>query len=267
MDAILQVVRKFNDSNVHHVSGSVNPQRDIEVINAELILADLETLEKRMGDNQKKMRAGDKEANARGPVYDKVKTALESGVLVRTMDLDEEEFEHLYDLHLLTNKPFIYAVNVDEDGINTSEAELRAITGVSDVKIPVLPICAKFELDMMGFSEDERKEFLAELGITKNPTDEVIKTCYDLLGLQYYFTAGEIEVRAWTIKKGWKAPQAAGVIHTDFERGFIKAEIMSFEDLRAAGSETAVREKGRLRIEGKEYVVQDGDIIHFRFNV
>ena len=161
VDLILQVVRRFSDSNVHHVSGSVDPKRDIEVINAELILADLETLEKRMGDNQKKMRAGDKEANIRGPIYDKVKTALESGILVRTMDFTEEEFEHLYDLHLLTNKPFVYAVNVDEESVLASESDLRAVTGVSDAKIPVLPICAKFELEMMELSDADRTEYLA----------------------------------------------------------------------------------------------------------
>ena len=235
-------MRHFSDSGVHHVSGTVNPQRDIEIINAELILADLETLEKRIGDNQKKMRAGDKEANIRGPIYDQVKAALEAGKLARMMELTEEEFEHLKDLHLLTNKPFVYAVNVDEDKVLSTEAELRLLTGVTDTKIPVLPICAKFEIEMLELSESDRSEYLAAYGITENPTDVLIKKCYDLLGLQYYFTAGEIEVRAWTIKAGWKAPQAAGVIHTDFEKKFIKADTVNWKDLVEFGGWSKARE-------------------------
>ncbi len=209
VDAILQVVRDFTDSNVHHVSGSVNPKRDIEVINAELILADLETVDRRIGDLQKKARGGDKESAARLAVLEKVKPHLEAGNLAVTMDLEDDERELLKDSFLLTNKPFVYAVNVAEDRLTVPESELRAITGVTDASIPVLAVSAKIEMDMMGFSVEERKEFLEALGVSENPTDIVIKTCYDLLGLQYYFTAGEIEVRAWTIKKGWKAPQAA----------------------------------------------------------
>lgn len=265
VDAILQVVRGFEDSNVHHVNGSVNPKRDIEVINAELILADLETLEKRMGDNAKKVRAGDKEAKEREELYPRVKTYLEAGNLAVTMDLSDDERPHLRDLFLLTNKPFIYAVNVSEEEITKSESDLRNMIGITDASIPVLPICAKLELDMMEFSPEERQEFLGNLAIGANPTDVLIKTCYDLLGLQYYFTAGEKEVRAWTIKKGWKAPQAAGVIHTDFEKKFIKADTVQWHDIVENQGWSKARENGKVRMEGKEYVVQDGDVMLFKF--
>ncbi len=265
VDAILQVVRDFTDGNVHHVSGSVNARRDIEVINAELILADLETLERRIGEAQKKARGGDKENAARLAVYEKAKPHLEAGNLAVTLDLSEEERELLKDSFLLTNKPFIYAVNVAEDRLTVSEAELRAVTGISDPSIPVLSVSAKVEADMLGFSPEERAEFLEALGVSENPTEKVIKTCYDLLGLQYYFTAGEIEVRAWTIKKGWKAPQAAGVIHTDFEKKFIKADTVDWKDLVECGGWAKAREQGKVRMEGKEYVVRDGDVMLFKF--
>lgn len=200
MDAILQVVRGFSDSNVHHVNGSVDAKRDIEVINAELIIADLDSLERRMGDNDKKSRSGDKDAKVRAEIYARLKPHLESGKLAINFERSPEESELLKDLFLLTNKPFIYAVNVDEEGVLMSEAELRSLTGIAS-EAPVLPISAKLELEMMEFSEADRKEYLESLGIHFNPTDVVIKTCYSLLGLQYYFTAGEMEVRAWTIKK------------------------------------------------------------------
>ena len=247
------------------MNGSVNAKRDIEVINAELIIADLETLERRMGENDKKARAGDKEAKARAEIYPRLKTHLEAGNLACLLERTPEESALLYDLHLLTNKPFIYAVNVDEGGVNDSEMTLREITGISDVTIPVLPICAKLELDMIEFSPEEREEFLKDLGIVTNPTDALIKKCYDLLGLQYYFTAGEIEVRAWTIHKGWTAPEAAGVIHTDFQKKFIKADTVNWKDLVESGGWSAAREKGKVRMEGKEYVVQDGDVMLFKF--
>jgi ribosome-binding ATPase YchF (GTP1/OBG family) len=202
-------VRAFDDSNVHHVSGTIDPKRDIEIINLELIFADLETIDKRIGDNQKKVRAGEKEAKAREEIYNRVKAQLEAGMIVSLMDMEDEERLMIADLHLLTNKPFIYAVNVAEDAINTPESELRAITGITDTQIPVLPVSAKIEMDMLEFSEEDKKMFLADMGVEFNPMDAIIKTCYDLLGLQYYFTAGEIEVRAWTIKKGWTAPEAA----------------------------------------------------------
>jgi len=290
VDAILQVVRAFDDSNVHHVSGSVDPKRDIEIINLELIFADLETLDKRIGDNSKKVRAGDKEAKSREDVYARLKAHLESGKVASLMEMSDDEKKAIYDLHLLTNKPFIYAVNVTEDFFSSSpkvgEAGrgvlentppltppnwggeyrgLRAITGITDLQIPVLPVSAKIEMDMLEFSDEDKKMFLADMGIDFNPMDSIIKTCYDLLGLQYYFTAGEIEVRAWTIHKWDTAPEAAGVIHTDFQKKFIKAETVNWKDLVEFGGWAPAREKGKVRMEGKEYIVQDGDIMLFKF--
>lgn len=265
VDAILQVVRAFDDSNVHHVNGSIDPKRDIEVINLELIFSDLETLDKRIGDNQKKVRAGDKEAKSREDIYARLKAHLEEGKIASLMEMTDDEKKSIADLHLLTNKPFIYAVNVTEDRVNTPESELRAITGITDSQIPVLPVSAKIEMDMLEFSEEDKKMFLADMGINFNPMDTIIRTCYDLLGLQYYFTAGEIEVRAWTIHKGWTAPESAGVIHTDFQKKFIKAETVNWKDLVEFGGWTWAREKGKVRMEGKEYVVADGDVILFKF--
>lgn len=265
MDAILQVVRAFDDSNVHHVSGSVNPKRDIEIINTELIIADLETIDRRIGDNAKKARSGDKEAVARTPIYETLKVHLEAGKLAITLELDEEQKALISDLFLLTNKQFIYAVNVTEDKLLTSEAELRDITGISEPNIPVLPVSAKLEMEMLEFNEEDRTAFLADYGVTTNPMDTIISTCYHLLGLQYYFTAGEIEVHAWTIHQGWKAPQAAGVIHTDFEKKFIKADTVNWKDLVDCGGWANAREKGKVRMEGKEYIVQDGDVMLFKF--
>ena len=201
MDAVLQVVRAFDDTNVHHVSGSVDPKRDIEIINLELIFADLETLDRRIGDNQKKVRSGDKEAKSREDIYIRLKSHLESGKIASLMEMSDEEKLAVEDLHLLTNKPFIYAVNLEEGKVNTPLMELRTITGIIDPKIPVLPVSAKIEMDMIEFSDEEKKMFLSDMGIDFNPMDTIIKTCYDLLDLQYYFTAGEIEVHAWTIKK------------------------------------------------------------------
>jgi ribosome-binding ATPase YchF (GTP1/OBG family) len=181
------------------------------------------------------------------------------------MDMTDEEKKAIYDLHLLTNKPFIYAVNLTEDKVNTPESELRAITGITDPKIPVLPVSAKIEMDMLEFAEEDKKMFLVDMGIDFNPMDTIIKTCYTLLGLQYYFTAGEIEVRAWTIHQGDTAPEAAGVIHTDFQKKFIKAETVNWKDLVEFGGWAGAREKGKVRMEGKEYIVADGDIMLFKF--
>jgi ribosome-binding ATPase len=265
VDAILQVVRAFDDSNVHHVSGSVEPRRDIEIINLELIFADLETLDKRIWDNAKKSRSGDKEAKSREEIYARLKSHLEEGKIASLMDMTDEERLAIADLHLLTNKPFIYAVNLTEDKVNTPQAELRNITGISDTKIPVLPVSAKIEMDMLEFSIEEKKEFLKEMGVDFNPMDQIIRTCYDLLWLQYYFTAWEVEVRAWTIEKWWLAPRAAGVIHTDFEKKFIKADTVNWQDLVQNGWWAGAREKGKVKMEGKEYVVQDGDVMLFKF--
>ncbi len=265
VDAVLQVVRAFENSDVHHVSGSIDPERDREVINLELILADLETLNKRIADNEKKVRSNDKEAKKNAEVYEKVKTHLEENKIASTLELTKDEKKAIADLHLLTNKPFIYAVNVAEDDLQKSPEELRKILGITDEKIPVLPVSAKMEMDMLELSDEEKKEFLEMAGLDKNPMDEIIKTCYDLLGLQYYFTAGVQEVRAWTIKKGWTAPQAAGVIHTDFEKKFIKADTVNWQDLVDCGGWSEAREKGKVRMEGKEYIVQDGDVMLFKF--
>ncbi len=265
VDAILQVVRAFDDSNVHHVSGSVDPKRDIEIINLELIFADLETLDKRIGDNQKKVRAGEKDAKTKEDVYLRLKSHLESGKIASLMEMTEDEKKAIADLHLLTNKPFIYAVNLQEDKINTPIATLRDMIGVLDTAIPVLPVSAKIEMDMLEFSEEEKNMFLSDMWVDFNPMDNIIRTCYDLLGLQYYFTAGEIEVRAWTIGKGWTAPEAAGVIHTDFQKKFIKAETVNWKDLVEFGGWSWAREKGKVRMEGKEYIVQDGDVMLFKF--
>lgn len=181
------------------------------------------------------------------------------------MELTDEEKKAISDLHLLTAKPFIYAVNVTEDRVNTPESELRNITGITDTQIPVMPVSAKIEMDMLEFSEEDKKMFLADMGIDFSPMDKIIKTCYDLLGLQYYFTAGEIEVRAWTIHQGWTAPEAAGVIHTDFQKKFIKAETVNWKDLVEYGGWSGAREKGKVRMEGKEYIVADGDVMLFKF--
>ena len=251
VDAVLQVVRAFDDSNIHHVNGSIDPKRDIEIINLELIFADIETLTKRIADNEKKVRANDKEAKSRAEIYEKLRAHLESGKIASLLDMTDDEKKMIADLHLLTAKPFIYAANLAEDKILTPESELREMIGVHDEKIPVLPISAKIEMDMLDFSDEEKAMFLDELGVKNNPMDEIIKTCYDLLGLQYYFTAGEIEVRAWTIKKGWTAPEAAGVIHTDFQKKFIKADTVNWKDLVEFGGWAGARENEKYEWKGR----------------
>jgi len=265
-DAILQVVRAFQDSEINHVHGKVDPKEDVEVINSELILADLETVENKMKSIEKKARM-DKEAAKIYEIYKKVKDHLENWNLVITLDLSDEEKKIIRDLHLLTNKPFVYAVNVSEDQLDMSEEELRNLIWIQDKKIPVVPVCAKLEADMIDFDENERKEFLEEMGIKSTGVDNLIKTAYDALGLQYFFTAGEKEVRAWTIKKWATAPEAAGVIHTDFQKWFIKADVVNWKDLVEYGGWAKAREAGKVRLEGKDYVVQDGDVMLFKFNV
>ncbi len=265
VDAILQVVRFFNDPNVTHVSGEINPKNDIEIINSELILADLETLEKRMSDNLRKARSNDKEAATKQEIYEKLKSHLEKWNLAINLDLSLDEKELIYDLFLLSNKPFIYAINLDETKLNLWIEELRLNVWISDKNIPVIPICVKLELDMMWFSLEERKEYLDSMWIKSNPIDELIKTCYDSLGLQYYFTAWEIEVKAWTIKKGTKAPGAAWKIHSDFEKKFIKADVVNWKDLVDFWGWHQARENGKVRLEWKEYIVQDWDVMIFKF--
>ena len=257
-DAICEVVRYFSDPDVVHVDGKVNPTSDVETIKTELILADIGTLEKAMPRLEKEAKR-DKAAAAKLETVKKVLDGLNEGHRARTLQLTEDEQGHLYDLHLLTMKPILYVANVDEDQVT---ADLAEIDGCQPV-----PISAKIESDLSDMDADEAALFLEEMGLEESGLARLAREAYALLGLQSYFTSGEKETKAWTIPIGAKAPQAAGVIHTDFERGFIKAETASFEDYVALGGEKGCREAGKLRQEGKEYVVQDGDVMHFKFNV
>lgn len=269
--AIAHVVRCFTDSNVVHVDGSVDPLRDISVIDTELILADLETVMKRYSTLQKAARAGnDKKAAAVMVVLEPVKSALEAGKPARSLNLSEEEFSLIYDFHLITAKKVMYVANVDDNDIGKTEPNAhvkRLLEHAKKEGSPVVQICGKIESEIAELSDADKVSFLKEMGMEEPGLNRVIRAGYDLLGLQTYFTAGKVEIRAWTIKKGWKAPQAAGVIHTDFEKGFIKAEVYHFDDLMKHKSEQAIRDAGALRLEGKEYIVRDGDIMHFRFAV
>lgn len=265
-DAILQVVRVFEDSDITHVHWTVDPKGDIEVINSELILADIESIEKRIAKDAKKARK-EKDIAESIKTYEKVMEGLEAGNLVSAMALNEDEKEHVRDLHLLTNKEFVYACNVDETMMDATQEELKEIIGVTDVHTQVVPICAKLEADMIEMSHEERVDFLSEMGLITTGLDNLIKASYDALGLEYYFTAWEKEVRAWTVHKGSTAPQAAGVIHTDFERGFIKADVVNWADLVDNAGWSKARENGKVGLEGKDYIVQDGDVILFKFNV
>ena len=260
-DAICEVVRYFSDPDVTHVAGKVNPQSDVDTIKTELILADIGTIEKALPRLEKDAKR-DKAGVLKLETAKKTLAGLNEGHRARTLDLTDEERAALYDLHLLTMKPMLYVANVDEDAVG---AELAEIDGC----VPV-PICAKIEADIAELSEmdpDEAKEYMEALGLSESGLARLINAAYRLLGLQSYFTSGETETRAWTIPIGAKAPQAAGVIHTDFERGFIKAETASYEDYVALGGEKGCRDAGKLRQEGKDYVVQDGDVMHFKFNV
>ena len=271
-DAIVHVVRCFEDSNVIHVDGSVNPARDIETIDLELIFADLEVLERRMSKTGKSARVGDKAAAREFAMEERLKKHLEDGkdaILFERNDEDEEAW--FSELNLLTAKPVIYAANVGEDDLaddgagNSYVQEVRKLAAAQGSEVFV--ICAQIEAEMAELEDDEKAEFLADLGITSSGLDKLIQASYRTLGLMSFLTSGEDETRAWTIKIGTKAPQAAGKIHTDFERGFIKAEVVNYQDLLDCGSYAGARDKGLIRMEGKEYVVQDGDVILFRFNV
>lgn len=270
-NAVAHVVRCFSDPNVIHVDGSVDPLRDISVIDTELILADLETVNKRFATLQKAARAGsDKKAAAVMGVLEPVKKALEAGQPARSLNLLPEELELIQDFHLITAKKVMYVANVDDSDIGKPEPNeyvKKLLAHAEKEKSPVVQICGKIESEIAELPEEEKAGFLKEMGMDEPGLNRVIRAGYELLGLQTYFTAGQIEVRAWTIEKGWKAPQAAGVIHTDFEKGFIKAEVFHFDDLMKHKSEQAIRDAGALRLEGKEYVVRDGDIMHFRFAV
>jgi GTP-binding protein YchF len=266
-DAIAHVIRCFEDENVVHVSGRVHPLEDIEIINTELALADMDTVEKGLNKAVKASKSGNKEALAQKAVLEKVKAHLDSGKPVRSMELDNEQRKWLRDLHLLTIKPTMYIANVAEDGFENNP-HLDAVRELADSeKAEVVPVSASIEAELIEMDDEERKDFLAEMGQEEPGLNRVIRAGYKLLGLQTYFTAGEKEVRAWTVKVGATAPQAAGVIHTDFEKGFIRAEVISYTDFIACKGEQGAKDAGKWRLEGKDYVVQDGDVIHFRFNV
>ena len=270
VDAIVHVVRCFDDSNIIHVDGSVDPVRDIETIDLELIFADLESVEKRIDRVTKALR-GDKKYQAELDMWVRIKEALESGKSARSVDLSDEEKEMAKDLSLLTMKPIIYAANVAEEDFANGIENNPFVKQVEEIaardNAEVLPISARIEEEISQLEEDEKGMFLEEMGLTESGLDRLIKKSYKLLGLISYLTAGTPEVRAWTITEGTKAPQAAGKIHTDFERGFIRAEVISFDNLMACGTMAAAKEKGLVKSEGKEYVMKDGDIVHFLFNV
>lgn len=267
---IAHVLRDFDDDNVHHVSARVNPAEDFEVILTELILADLESVEKQLERVQKKARSGDKEAKVDLVILEQIKPILESGDLASTLEteLDEEEKVLLKHLHLLTTKKFLIVANTSEKNfVEWDDAAFRTKLSDKFKDVPVVPICAQTEAELGDLEPDERKMFLEELGAEKSGLESLIQKSFELLGLESYFTAGVQEVRAWTIRKGSTAPQAAGEIHTDFEKGFIKADVIAYEDFVSNNGEAGAKEAGKMRMEGKTYIVQDGDVMHFKFNV
>lgn len=269
-DAIVHVVRCFDDANIEHVEGSVDPIRDIEEINMELCLADLDTVENRIGKVAKKAQTKDKDAVKEMNSLTKFKTALEAGTSIRLLDLTEEDEAMLKNYGLLTSKPVIYVANMSDEEIadpseNAYFAKVKEYAAKEDSEC--IAVCAKIEEELSGLSKEEKVAFLEDLGIETSGLDQIIQAAYHLLGLRTFFTVGEPECRAWTFHEGMKAPQCAGIIHTDFEKGFIKAEVYSYEDLMEYGTELSLKEHGKLRIEGKEYIMQDGDVVFFRFNV
>lgn len=270
VDAVVHVVRCFVNDDIVHVEGSIDPARDIETINLELILSDIEILERRIDKTQKLMK-GDKKYQQEYDFFQRVKSVLEEGKPARSVECSEEEAELLSSVALLTNKPVIYAANMSEtdfkDGVENNPYFKTVQEIAAGEKAGVLPICAEIEAEIAGMEKEEKELFLADMGLTESGLDRLIRACYSLLGLISYLTAGQPEVRAWTITKGTRAPQAAGKIHTDFERGFIRAEVIDYKDLLACGSLTAAKEKGLVRSEGKDYIMQDGDVVLFRFNV
>lgn len=263
-DAIGQVLRLFRDDNVIHVHGGVDARRDLEIIDTELILADLQTLQKRLGKAKNDAKSGDKGKVAYAILLEKIESALQSGKKAIDLQLNQEELEMTRDLHLLTAKPFLYILNIAEDDLKTIVVEqIRKDLGLPE-GAKLIPISAKVEEELVNFTEEEARDLLEQLGIKESGLNALIHSAYQTLGLMTYFTAGPKEVRAWTIHKGDSAPRAAGVIHTDFEKNFIRAEVIGYEDYVAAGGESGAREKGLLRVEGKDYVVKDGDVMHFR---
>ena len=269
-NAIIHVLRCFENDNITHVDGSIDPVRDKGIIDTELQLKDLETIENRLAKTQKQaVVGGDKQAKRAVEILLQYKTVLEQGLSARTVELEKEDRKLVADLNLLTDKPVLYVCNVDEKSAATGNAYTEAVrAAIADEKAEMLIVAAATEADIAELETyEDRQMFLAEVGLEESGVSRLIKSAYKLLNLETFFTAGEMEVKAWTYRKGWKAPQCAGVIHTDFEKGFIRAEVIKYDDYIQYGSEAAVKEAGKLGVEGKEYVVQDGDIMHFRFNV
>ena len=269
VDSIVEVVRCFEDPNIVHVDGSIDPKRDIETINLELIFADLETVDKKLDNAKKKLKA-DKKYEQEVELFENIKKTLESGKSVRTMTFNEEEQEILKDTYLLTMKPILYIANISEEQLSNpfEDGNVKKVVEYAKTEnAEVIPLCVKIEEELASLEGEDKKEMLSALGLEESGLDKVIKASYNLLGLMSFLTAGEPEVRAWTIKKGTKAPQAAGKIHSDIERGFIRAEVVSYEDLIREGSMNAAKDKGLVRSEGKDYIMQEGDIVLFRFNV
>ncbi len=266
-DAIAHVVRCFRDDDVHHVSGRIDPLDDIETINTELVLADMESVDKALQKVERQAKSGDKDATARRDLLLRVRAHVDAGKPVRSLGLEPEPARQLQDLHLLTDKPVLYVANVAEDGFdgNPMLEQVGALAAEEGARVVVL--CAAIEAELAMLDDDDKHEFLAEYGLEEPGLNRLIRTGYELLGLRTYFTAGEKEVRAWTIRAGDTAPKAAGRIHTDFERGFIRAAVIGYEDYIRYRGEAGAKEAGKLRLEGKEYIVQEGDVIHFRFNV
>ncbi|MFC1647698.1 redox-regulated ATPase YchF [Patescibacteria group bacterium] len=264
--AIVQVIRVFEDPDVVHVHGEVHPQKDREILEAELIFADLQTLEKRLQKAESEAKSGDKEKIEYAEILKKIEAYFHQGKLVSNMDLTDEEKEAIRDLHLLTSKPLLYIANIHENEVSSINIdELRKKLEINN-QTTLIPISAKVEEELGSFSDKEAQEFLQSLGLKETGLNQLIKASYKLLNLITFFTAGPKEVRAWTVRKGSNAPKAAGVIHTDFEKGFIKAEVIDWNDFVKSGGEAQVKEKGLMRLEGKDYIVQDGDVMHFKFN-
>ncbi|ERJ13346.1 redox-regulated ATPase YchF [Haloplasma contractile] len=270
VDAICQVVRCFVDDNITHVDGEVEPIRDIETINFELILADMDQIDKRLKRIEKQVKMKDKQYIAEFEVLAKIKVGFENEVPARSQELSKDELEIVKHMQLLTLKPMLYVANVSEDEVATPDENpnvIRVKEFASQEGAEVITVCAKIESEIVELDEESKEMFLEDLGITESGLDKLIRAAYDLLGLETYFTAGEKEVRAWTFIKGMTAPQCAGIIHTDFQKGFIRAETVAYKDLVQYGSEQAAKEAGKVRLEGKDYIVKDGDVMHFRFNV
>ena len=266
-DAIAHVVRCFEDDNVVHVSAAIDPKSDIDTINTELALADLESVQKALDKVSRVAKSGDKDAQKQTALLEKVQAHLDEGQPVRSLGLDENELAEIYSLHLLTVKPTMYIANVDEDGFENNP-HLDVVKGIADSEgAEVVVVCNKMESEIAELDDEEKGEFLQEMGMTEPGLDRVIRAGYTLLGLQTYFTAGPKECRAWTVKSGATAPKAAAVIHTDFEKGFIRAEVIGYDDFIDNNGEQGAKDAGKWRLEGKDYIVADGDVIHFRFNV